>query len=167
MNGKSMILCLFVAVSLVQIGVPLSMIAHRERTLAEGETFRFKTAPVDPYDAFRGRYVALRIEESKITVTNAAAYRYGQTVYALLAKDENNFAKIAGVSVDRPQDKPYVTAEVGYSSGTSLNLSLPFDRYYMTEDKAPKAESAYRRNSTRTNQNTYVTVRVMARLCGS
>jgi uncharacterized membrane-anchored protein len=161
MNWKNGMLCLFVVVSLVQIAVPLSMIAHRERTLIEGEAFRFKTAPVDPYDAFRGRYVALRIEQSSVMTTNAAAYRHGQTVYALLEKDQNDFSRITGVSVDRPHGRPYVTAEVGYSYGTNLNLNLPFDRYYMSEDKAPKAESAYRRNSTRTNQNTFVTVRVM------
>jgi uncharacterized membrane-anchored protein len=160
MYERGIVLYLFVAVAIAQICVPLSMITQRERTLAEGEVFRFKTAPVDPSDAFRGRYVALQIEASNVTLTNAAAYRHGQTVYASLEKDENDFARITGVSVDRPEGKPYVSATVSYGYGTQLNLNLPFDRYYMNEDKAPKAEAAYWRNNTRTNRNTYVSVRV-------
>ncbi len=60
MKNKILIAAFF-CVALLQIYTPVSMIIARESTLKEGVLFRFKTAPVDPYDAFRGRYVALRV----------------------------------------------------------------------------------------------------------
>jgi len=63
MNIKLRLGCYLVAV-LAQVAVPATMIWGRERTLAVGSVYKFRTQPVDPYDAFRGRYVSLRIEES-------------------------------------------------------------------------------------------------------
>ena len=45
-----------------QLGVILFQIVNYERILKEGEVFYFKVLPLDPYDAFRGRYVSLRFE---------------------------------------------------------------------------------------------------------
>ena len=54
---SKLIIGLFLGVSFIQIITPLSMIIKRESVLKNGGQFKFKTAPVDPYDAFRGRYV--------------------------------------------------------------------------------------------------------------
>ena len=55
-------LIIFLLVALAQIAVPASMIWKRQRTLSEGRVWKFRTAPVDPVDAMRGRYLALRFE---------------------------------------------------------------------------------------------------------
>jgi hypothetical protein len=39
-------------------------------------------------------------------------------------------------------------------------VSLPFDKYWVTERDAPAAEAAYRAQSRRDKQNAFVTVRV-------
>ena len=44
--------------------VPLTMIKQQEKVLTQGVEYKFKTAPIDPYDYFRGRYVALGIDQS-------------------------------------------------------------------------------------------------------
>ncbi len=51
---RAWLLPAFVLVCLVQLAAPASMIWRHERTLANGLPFKFQTAPVDPYDAFRG-----------------------------------------------------------------------------------------------------------------
>ena len=58
MKPVNILFPLFIVVAVVQIAAPASMILRRERALDRGERFLFRTAPVDPYDAFRGRYVA-------------------------------------------------------------------------------------------------------------
>lgn len=50
---------LFALLCVAQWAVPLAMVQRAERTLSEGTAYRFRTAPVDPADPFRGRYVTL------------------------------------------------------------------------------------------------------------
>ena len=55
MNKRNGILLGLVVVAAAQLAVPAWMIAGRELTLREGQVFKFRTRPVDPADAFRGR----------------------------------------------------------------------------------------------------------------
>jgi len=55
-------LIVFVLVAFAQLAVPGSLIWKREHTLRQGNVWKFRTAPVDPVDVFRGRYVALHFE---------------------------------------------------------------------------------------------------------
>ena len=161
MTRKNTLIIAFVCLAVAQLAVPFSMIGQREITLQNGRAFKFRTAPVDPYDAFRGRYVALSLEQARsVSVTNAADFEHGQRVFALIETNDQGFARIARVSPDRPAVGDYVKTRVGYSWNGNLNLDLPFDRYYMNETRAPQAERAYRRFSSGTNRNSYVTVRI-------
>lgn len=155
-------LWLFAILALVQLAAPASMILSHERTLAKGEAFKFRTAPVDPYDAFRGRYVALRFENSEAALAAGAAASPGQTVYATIETGDDGFARFGVAARMPPEDKPYLKAKAGYSSGKgAIGLQLPFDRFYMEESKAPAAEAAYRAHSRRGAQDAYVVVRVL------
>lgn len=155
-----LIIGLFLCVSFIQIVTPLSMITKRETVLKNGEQFKFKTAPVDPYDAFRGRYVALRIEGDNVPVPKESKLKYGQTVYAIINTDEQGFAKFAAVTTDKPQGKSYIQAKVRYISGGKAYLDLSIDRYYMEEKAAPSAERIYRQYSQRGKEEAYVIIRV-------
>jgi hypothetical protein len=43
---------------------------------------------------------------------------------------------------------------------TSIKVNLPFDRFYMEEEMAPAAESAFRRRSGDESTSTHITVRI-------
>lgn len=64
--------------------------------VATGMQYRFRTVSVDPYDAFRGRYVALGIDEGTVKLETASDFYRGQKVFAVVGKDEDGFAKISG-----------------------------------------------------------------------
>ena len=162
MNSRTITVAAFGLVCLLQVGVPLSMIARREATLQHGEVFRFKTAPVDPYDAFRGRYVALNFEQGQLEVPAAEQYYRNEKVHALLEVDEDGFAKLVGVSRRRPAHAAYLTVRVMWATGGGkVQVRLPFNRYYMNEELAPEAESLYRSRNRRDDERTaYVAVRV-------
>jgi uncharacterized membrane-anchored protein len=164
MRSKNTLIVGFATLALIQIGVPLYMIARREATLRNGAQYKFRTAPVDPADPFRGRYVALRMEQQDVPVPKGSDYRRGERVYATLAPQPDGFTRIDGVSRSRPDGPAFIKTRVRYpntwSTNSSVSLDLPFDRYYMNEKCAPEAEKAYWDNSRRTNQNAYVTVRV-------
>jgi uncharacterized membrane-anchored protein len=170
-SKRSLIVALFAVLTAAQFGVPLQMIVARERTLRLGKPYRFRTAPVDPYDAFRGRYVAINVDLSggtdrglawgrRVSVTNAGAFERGQRAFALLAEGTNGFARISGLSPERPAAQDFIRVRVTWVSGGDVNLDLPFDRYYMNEKTAPKAEQAYREHSRRGTNDACVVVRV-------
>ncbi len=41
-----------------------------------------------------------------------------------------------------------------------MRLELPFERYYMEEGAAPKAEDLYRQHNQRNKQDAYLTIKV-------
>jgi uncharacterized membrane-anchored protein len=145
----------FVLVAAAQVAVPASLIWKRERTLKEGHVWKFRTAPVDPVDAFRGRYVALQFEAETQQILPPPNSQYGQTVFVTLRPDAEGFAAIDQVLASRPEATEFIEAQL---HGTTI--SLPFDKYWVTERDAPAAESAYRAQSTREKRNAFVTVRV-------
>jgi len=157
---NKIIIRLFLCLALVQLVVPLSMIAKREIVLKQGAQFRFKVAPVDPYDAFRGRYVALRVDESSVPQVKEIKLKYGQAVYALIEVDAQGFARFVGAEINRPCGRAYICARASGTYNNKVNLDLPIDRYYMEEKSAPLAEKIYRQYAQRNKQDAYVLVRI-------
>jgi uncharacterized membrane-anchored protein len=153
---------LFLGLALIQLLVPGSMIVKREIVLKEGAVFKFKVAPVDPYDAFRGRYVALRAEENSVAVSPEVKVSYGQAVYVPLAVDGEGFARLAGISLVRPLGQAYLRAKVSSRRyDNKVYLKLPIDRYYMEEWAAPQAENIYRQHaSVADRKDSYIVVRI-------
>src|SRR4051794_20169229 len=90
-------LCLLLSAG--QIGVPAYLISQHELALRYGRVFKFQTAPVDPYDAFRGRYVALSFDAH--TAPSSENIERGTKLWAVLTEDEHGFAKIDRVSREK------------------------------------------------------------------
>jgi uncharacterized membrane-anchored protein len=162
MKTPNWMMGLCAVVAAVQLSVPASLIVRHERTLHQGTAWKFKTAPVDPYDAFRGRYVALQFEQSQAAPAADQTFRRGQKVFVALEKDKDGFARFATLSAEPPKDKPYLRVRAGWQSGPTVQVELPFDRFYMGEHIAPAAEQAYWQNNRRgqTNTTTYAMVRI-------
>jgi ketosteroid isomerase-like protein len=89
-----------------------------------------------------------------------------RTAYALVEEGRDGFAVINQVMPQPPKSGDYVKVGRVYrdwQTNSVVHFSLPFDRYYMEETKAPKAEHAYREHLNRrgqTNDNTYAVVRI-------
>ena len=152
---KSWRLVIFLVLALAQLAVPASLIWKRERTLRQGSVWKFRTAPVDPVDAFRGRYVALEFDAESHEVTPPANAEYGQTVFVTMRRDPEGFAEIDQVNSSPPAGDDFIEAEL-----RGKIVSLPFDKYWVTERDAPAAEAAYFAQSRRDKRNAFVTVRV-------
>ncbi len=155
----------FILVALVQLYVPVKMILNREAVLNKGTGYKFKTAPVDPYDPFRGKYIVLNYDETDFTVSNEKEWNSGETVYVLFGTDGNGFARIRSVLHQKPAStRDYLEATVSYvtSDGTNkLTLEYPFDRFYMDEAKAGNAELSYRDAQRDSLKTTYALVNIM------
>jgi uncharacterized membrane-anchored protein len=150
-------LLLFFLVACVQVAVPVYLIEREEATLAHGQLYKFKTAPVDPVDALRGRYVALRFDaanvpEAVIRTLGSRAENDDETpyqVYATFTVDDTGYAQVESLSPRKPvaagATLRVVIPRQWRGTGTvPRTIALPFDRFYMEEQAAPRAEAAYR-----------------------
>lgn len=146
----------------VQLAVPAGLIAKHEVVLRHGVAYRFRTQPVDPYDAMRGRYVALRFaQEENVPLDVASGCERGDRVHAVLGEDEHGFARIEVVTRDRPRDRASMPVDVVYVHQGKVRVRFPFDRFYMNEKLAPTAERAYAEATRVTATNSYAVVRVL------
>lgn len=147
MNRKPL---LFLGIALAQLAVPAWMIAGRERILQQGEIYKFRTAPIDPRDPFRGEYVRLEFEAERgswqapdTTVTNPQGYAAfnEQEAYGVLSVDSSGFAVIGALSGHPPAGQMYI--RVLYNSANEQRIDrvfLPFDRFYLEEGDGAKTE---------------------------
>ncbi len=152
----------FILVALMQLYVPASMIWDKEDTLNTGTEYRFKTAPIDPNDPFRGKYITLNYDENTVEIENEEDWIRGDYVYVQLITDNDRFAKIKSVSKEKPTDnQDYLKAKVSFVSGNGSNMltiDYPFDRFYMEESKAYEAELTYRQTLQDTSKLTFAVV---------
>jgi uncharacterized membrane-anchored protein len=156
---KTLRLAIFLVVALAQLAVPASMIWKRQQTFREGRVWKFRTAPIDPVDAVRGRYLSLRFDaETFIRPDEFKAER--PMIYATLKEDENGFATIDELSNDpRVGDDVVQVQNNGFWDG-KMRVRFPFDTLWVTEADASAADAALAAHSRRGNVDAYVTVRV-------
>ena len=163
MNSKKIIFLAFIVVALVQIYVPARIILDRAIVLNSGKEFKFKTAPIDPSDPFRGKYINLNFNDNTIEIQNKENWARGETVFVLLTTDNNGFAKIRSVSKAKPSDtQDFLKAKVDHViyDGSKLLIEYPFERFYMEESKAYDAELTYNRTLPDTSQVAYALVNI-------
>jgi uncharacterized membrane-anchored protein len=164
MNSKKTLVFTFMLVALVQLLVPAKMIWDREDVLATGTEYKFKTAPIDPNDPFRGKYIILSYKADTWSVLNEKDWREGETIYVSFTKDNAGFAKIKSISRKKPSSSnDFCKGKVDFVTADGSNqiiVNFPFDRFYMEESKAYEAELAYGRSQLDTSKVTYASVNI-------
>lgn len=148
----------FLVVAFIQLCIPIYLIAKREYVLRTGTPFLFSTKPIDPYDAFRGRYVILsfdfedalqkklREKYSSITESNVQ-----KTVFILIKNNLKGYGQISELSETRPSQGNYFQLDVVFQPQYYyfMDYRLNFDRFYMDEFDAPEAEKVYQKESAK------------------
>lgn len=164
MSSKNILLAAFILVALAQLYIPVRMILNNEEVLNVGTLYKFRTAPVDPNDPFRGKYIALTFQENSVEIKDKEQWLLGETIYVSLSTDDKGFAKIGSVSKEMPEGHPdVIKARVRYvkeDEPKELFIDYPFDRFYMEESKAAEAEKTYRQLMADTTRVTYALVSV-------
>ena len=162
MSKKTWIFLAFLVLAILQIGVCAARIVKWEDIRRTGTKIRLRTTPVDPYDAFRGRYIALNFEEETVALELGPNLNWGDQVYAVFREDESGFARIDQLVRERPEKGNYLKVTVGYPniSDNTLILRFPFRRYYLEETIAPAAEQAYQAGTREEKRTAHATARL-------
>jgi len=136
---------LFAGLCLLQWSVPLALVQRAQLTLEQGAIYRFQTAPVDPEDPFRGRYVALDFLAAEIAVPAGWSYAAGRRLWAPIVESDQGYARLGVPQEAPPATGDYLQVRVQWFDGvSSVRVALPFDRYYLEEHRAPQVEQQYR-----------------------
>lgn len=150
--------------AIIQLAIPAKMIWDKEKILETGKEFKFETAPVDPTDPFRGKYIVLQFNENSIEIETDDNWVSGENIYVVLKPNVKGFSTIDYVSKEKPADtEDFVLAKIEYVSGDkfkTISISYPFDRFYMEESKAYDAEQQYIASQLDSTKTTYALVKI-------
>ena len=157
----------FILVALAQLYVPAKMIFDREDVLETGTEYKFRTAPIDPNDPFRGKFITLNYVNNNYLVKDDGSWIDGESVFVTILNDKDGFAFIGAVSKVKPSNsqdflktKMRLINPDDFDYKVKLLIEYPFDRYYMGEFKANDAERAYNKSLQDTTRITYALVMI-------
>ncbi|QCK15767.1 GDYXXLXY domain-containing protein [Mangrovivirga cuniculi] len=166
MKNKKIFIPLFILVALIQLYIPAKMIMEQEKILDEGQTFKFKTQPIDPTDPFRGKYIVLNYEANSVVIDTSKQWNYGDEIYVTLSQNKEGFTEPVDVFKDKPETlEPFIIARIGgihdYEKPPTLRIEYPFDRYYMEESMAPVAETVHRESQRDSLVESYSVIKIL------
>ncbi len=165
MNHKKIIWCAFILLVFLQLWVPAAVIFSKQETLAQGRAYKFRTAPVDPNDYLRGKYIFLQFTQNRVKLSGNIKWEAGQEIYVDLDVDEKGFARIHSIHdhITKHQEIDHIKTTIDYVSSTQpyeMVVKWPFERFYMEESKAPLAEEAYNKLRVDSSMVSYALVKV-------
>lgn len=150
-------LLLFGAACVAQWAVPLVSIRLHEEVIEKGARIRIAVTAPDPYDPLRGRYLLLQPVEFEVALDSAMNQPAGgRKVWGQLKMGSDGLHHLEKITEQRPNHGDYVQltlrperlrgrATEGRSSKTKVEW--PFDRFFVNEKVAPKADAWLRENS--------------------
>src|SRR2546427_12741571 len=117
-------------VALAQLAVPATMVWQRDQTLKQGRIWKFRTAPVDPVDVIRGRYIALRFTAEEFAAP--AKFEAGnKPVYAVLKQSTDGFAETDQLTTEAAGTAHAATGGADSWSGGKKRLCLPSTKLWV------------------------------------
>ncbi len=165
MKYQKYIIPVFILVAIVQLAVPLQMIWHKEKVLQNGQIVKFQTAPVDPTDPFRGKYISLRYDNSLTRFADEKhKWQVNEPVKVFIRLDNQGFAHIDSLS-KKSAGTPalYINARIDFvdEGNNIVGIDYPFNRFYMEEHKAPEAEKIYNQNRRGSLHKAFAVLKVL------
>lgn len=159
--NKKIVWILFALLCLAQWLVPGKMIWDKEKVIENGREYRFLVQPVDPTDPMRGKYVVLSFNP-RTFIAESEGLKVGDPVYITLYEDSDGISHPFELKLDRPDEyADYFEAQVERLNGGEVDIAYPFDRFYMEESKAPRAEAIFRESFTDVAQETVAIVHIL------
>jgi uncharacterized membrane-anchored protein len=141
---------LIIGAIILQLFVLVGMIAMRLAPILTGDVILLRVVPVDPRDIFRGDYVTLAYECSRIPAQGIAGLRnyqsydfsevQGQTVYVTLAPESDGIHwRPEQYSTQRPKQGIYLRGQI---RGRQIQYGI--ESFYVQEGEGHYYENAVR-----------------------
>jgi len=136
---KIIMMASMIVVILAQVFVLGQFFINKYDVILGGDTFKFLLEDVNLNNARLKGYVEINLTK---TVT-------GEGNYATLRIDENGFAELSNVVVQKPSFGGYI------ESGSDVMYTFPFEKYYINPNIAPSKKAEIKDDSV-----AYIIVRI-------
>lgn len=113
-------------------------IGFKEFTVRAGQEVLLKTLPVDPRDLFRGDYVILRYDMSRVDISkfsSSSVFGVNDAIYAVMEKDADGYGKVTNFSREVPQGKLFIKGVVRYVNGSNIQAEYGIESYFVPAGK--------------------------------
>ena len=133
------------AVVCVQLAVPLGMAGLAEADLAFGDEIKLKAQPVDPLDVFRGNYVVLSYDISRLQVIYEV--QRGQRLCADLFQSAPGVYGARYAYDQPPAEGKSICGRARHDArgGQSVGIEYGIETYYASAERASEIESSIAR----------------------
>lgn len=136
---------------ILQLLVLAYMAGEREYILRYGKIIRLRTAPIDPRDMFRGDYVRLNYEISRIPINmiqnaeGVGEIKKGTTIYVRLKEDPTGLYEMVAADLQKPQEGLYLTGRVPHQyrrrpAGNPIWVKYGIEAYFVEQGKGREIE---------------------------
>lgn len=166
MKHKNLYLAALILVAVAQITIPMMQIFTWNDILSNGKEYRFLVAPADPRDPFRGAYIKLNFRDNHWDILPGRRERRSKRIYVWLSEDAEGYAIIDKVTYHKPADSvDYVSALIDHEYDDAekrrqIQIKYSFDQYFLSSEKAERAERDYFDALLDTTNQVYARVRV-------
>lgn len=161
MKSKKIQIIFLTALFLGQLFILGNMAYQHDQIASSGEQLKFRIRPVDPHDPFRGKYITLDFEDDSSPIQwNESLFSNGKT-FVQFEVAEDGYARIAHIQGHAFANGPYLelpTESIRKRYKGNVYVDFPFDRFYMEESKAPRAERELRANPQNEELESYALV---------
>lgn len=135
---------LFLLIGLFWLIIIIVLVAVKEYTLQTGQEVLLRTVPVDPRDLFRGDYVILRYEISRMPAQSTPLIsdilRPGKTVYVPLGVEEGYGVNTGGFSFNPPEEGLFIKGKIVSFNDGEITVEYGIESYFVPEGKGKDIE---------------------------
>ncbi len=113
-------------------------IGFKEFTLRSGTEILLKTIPVDPRDFFRGDYVILRYEMSRIDLaqfSGSPTFATNDSIYVEIEKAGDGYGRPVRLYKEVPQNTLFIKGTIKYLNGNHLEIEYGIESYFIPAGK--------------------------------
>ncbi|MBW8184706.1 GDYXXLXY domain-containing protein [Shewanella nanhaiensis] len=104
-----------------------------------GKAVVLKTQPVDPRSLFRGNYVRLNYDISRVEREDAEAFKLGSVVYLTL-EENSGLWQAKEVTREMPSEGDFIRGRVRSHYGEVLSIDYGIEAFFMPKEKALAVE---------------------------
>ena len=104
-----------------------------------GKTYVLDTKPVDPLDMFKGQYISINYDISRISNLsaygiNASQELLGNDLYVILEKDSVGIYRAKNYSLNMPASGDFIKGEIKYVYDNSMFVSYGIEQYFLEKN---------------------------------
>jgi uncharacterized membrane-anchored protein len=136
---------------ILQLLVLAYMAVEREYVVRNGQIILLRTAPIDPRDMFRGDYVRLNYEISRIPVKmikgaeGVGELKKGAKIYARLKEGPGGLSELESADLQKPEKGLYLTGRIPHpyrkpQAGTPIRVNYGIEAYFVEQGSGREIE---------------------------